>query len=211
MHDLRTCIVHGRRDVSEVETFGMVLKRLRLRKGFKKQEDLARKLKMKGRGSIDPWERDLYRPASIEKVLDIADALGLDDAERRELLTAYDPVTYPSVAESAYPRCDCYAQEQLPDNYIERPEILAAVREWLLNIAPTRAKTSTAKQTIALHGMGGIGKSVIARALCDDPLLQAAFPDGILFAKLGKTPNTRSKLRTWIDTLGGTISENAPT
>src|SRR6266481_1805368 len=105
LHNLRTCVGYRRRDTSKVETFGMALKRLRLRKGFKKQEDLARKLKMKGRGSIDPWERDLYRPASIEKVLEIADTLGLDDAERRELLTAYDPVTYPSVAESAFPRC----------------------------------------------------------------------------------------------------------
>ena len=37
----------------------------------------------------------------------------------------------------------------------------------------------------ALHGMGGIGKSVVARALCDDPAVQAAFPDGILWATLG--------------------------
>ena len=34
--------------------------------------------------------------------------------------------------------------------------------------------------------MGGIGKTVMARALCDDPKVQLAFPDGILWATLGK-------------------------
>ena len=63
----------------------------------------------------------------------------------------------------------------------------------------------------ALHGMGGIGKSVLARALCDDPEVQAAFPDGILWATLGQTPDLLARLREWIDVLGGIVSETAPT
>ena len=63
----------------------------------------------------------------------------------------------------------------------------------------------------ALHGMGGIGKSVLARALCDDPAVQAAFPDGILWATLGQTPDLIGRLREWIDALGGSVSEIAPT
>jgi hypothetical protein len=50
----------------------------------------------------------------------------------------------------------------------------------------------------ALHGMGGIGKSVLARALCDDPDVQTAFPDVILWATLGQTPDLVGRLREWI-------------
>jgi hypothetical protein len=59
----------------------------------------------------------------------------------------------------------------------------------------------------ALHGMGGIGKSVLARALCDDPAVQAAFPDVILWATLGQTPDLIGRRREWIDALGGIVSE----
>jgi hypothetical protein len=32
-----------------------------------------------------------------------------------------------------------------------------------------------------LHGMGGIGKTVLAQALCHDEVVQQAFPDGIIW------------------------------
>jgi hypothetical protein len=62
--------------------------------------------------------------------------------------------------------------------------------------------------------MGGIGKSVLARALCEDSEVQATFPDGILWTTLGQevTPSELlSKLRAWIEALGGIVSETAPT
>ena len=62
--------------------------------------------------------------------------------------------------------------------------------------------------------MGGIGKTVVARALCDDKTVQAAFPDGILWATLGKDVTQADiidKLRDWIANLGGGTSEKAPT
>ena len=59
--------------------------------------------------------------------------------------------------------------------------------------------------------MGGIGKSVMARALCDDPLVREAFPHGILWTTLGQEPNLAERMREWIHALGGVISENAPT
>jgi hypothetical protein len=46
---------------------------------------------------------------------------------------------------------------------------------------------------------GGIGKSVLARALCDAPDIKAAFADGILWATLGQTPDLIARLREWID------------
>ena len=47
----------------------------------------------------------------------------------------------------------------------------------------------------AVHGMGGIGKTVAVRALCDDPHVQAAYPDGILWAAVGQTPDLAARLR----------------
>ena len=76
-----------------------------------------------------------------------------------------------------------------------------------------RALTSAiqVKRAEVLHGMGGVGKSVLARALCDDPAVQAAFPDGILWATLGQTPDLTARLHEWIDELRGTVDQMAPT
>ncbi len=107
-------------------------------------------------------------------------------------------------------RKDFYRQIPYPTNFVPRPELLVEVRQALLADTAALALTSAIKMD-ALHGMGGIGKSVMARALCDDPAVQAAFPDGILWTTLGQTPELIPRLREWIDTLGGTVSEIAPT
>jgi hypothetical protein len=110
-------------------------------------------------------------------------------------------------------RCDFYRHIPLPPNYIPRPELLTEVRERLLRGTGGLALTSAiqVKQADVLHGMGGIGKSVLARALCDAPDVQAAFPDGILWATLGQTPDLTARLREWIETLGGIVGQTAPT
>lgn len=100
-------------------------------------------------------------------------------------------------------RRDFFRHINLPANYIPRPDLLAALRGALLAEA----------DGIALHGLGGIGKSVMARALCDDEATQAAFPDGILWASIGQDAtddDLKSKLRAWVEALGGTISGSAP-
>jgi NB-ARC domain/TIR domain/APAF-1 helical domain len=109
-------------------------------------------------------------------------------------------------------RYDCYQQITLPTNYLERAGVLAEIRAVLLANAPIVALTSAIKgKPTALHGMGGIGKSVIARALCDDLAVREAFPDGILWATLGQTPNLPSQLRLWIEALGGKMRTNVST
>jgi nucleoside phosphorylase len=109
-------------------------------------------------------------------------------------------------------RHDCYQLVSLPPHYIERAQVLAEVRKVLLDKASPIAPTSAIMATpVALHGMGGIGKTAIARALCDDPTVQQAFPDSILWATLGQAPDLIGELRLWIQALGGAVNESAPT
>lgn len=117
-----------------------------------------------------------------------------------KLLAKFDSEDAPSLPAG---RRDFYRHVNLPANFVPRPELLAEIRAALL----------ARDDGLALHGMGGIGKSVMARALCDDPELQTAFPDGILWVSLGQEPredDIRSRLRAWVETLGGVVGESAP-
>lgn len=107
-------------------------------------------------------------------------------------------------------RCDFYQHIPLPPNLVDRSELLAEVRSTLLaDINGGAVAFTSAIRVDALHGMGGIGKSVMARILCEAPEIQAAFPDGILWATLGQTPDLNTHLHEWIvEGLRGTINEN---
>jgi WD40 repeat protein len=69
----------------------------------------------------------------------------------------------------------------LPANFVPRPEVLAALRAALITDAGTGQIGLT-----ALEGMGGIGKTVLAQALCQDEVVQQAFPDGIIWVTAGR-------------------------
>ena len=106
-------------------------------------------------------------------------------------------------------RCDFYEHlVDYPTYYVPRPEILGQVCQALLT--NDKGAHNSLMQVNALHGMGGIGKTVIIRALCDDKLIRNRFVDGILLATL-KTETTTEELhewlRDWIKTLGGVITE----
>lgn len=109
-------------------------------------------------------------------------------------------------------RRDFYQHVAMPPNYVPRGPVLAALAKLLLSDHKAVALTSgMLAKPAALHGMGGVGKSVLARALCNDPEIRAAFPDGILWTTLGQTPNLKSCLREWLDALGVSVPESAPT
>src|ERR1035438_10855545 len=69
----------------------------------------------------------------------------------------------------------------LPNNFVDRPEILTDLRNALFQDAPNRNIALT-----ALQGMGGIGKTVLAQALCHNEVVQHAYPDGIFWFTIGK-------------------------
>src|ERR1039457_4153402 len=69
----------------------------------------------------------------------------------------------------------------LPDNFVDRAEILTDLRNALFQDAPNRNIALT-----ALQGMGGIGKTVLAQALCHNEVVRYAYPDGIFWFTIGK-------------------------
>lgn len=102
------------------------------------------------------------------------------------------------------PRRDFYRHVPLPapERYVARTEALDAIRAALLSGEGARG--------LALHGMPGAGKSVLARVLCEDPEVRVAFPDGILWATLGRDADVPTRLREWLSALGAPTAPNGP-
>jgi hypothetical protein len=109
-----------------------------------------------------------------------------------------------SIATKDSQRNDFYQHIPFPLNYVRRKELLGDIKSAVL-------KSDTKRSITAIHGMGGIGKSVMARALCEDTEVQNHFMDGILWARVGQQPDLNTRLREWIIALGGMIEESSPT
>lgn len=95
----------------------------------------------------------------------------------------------------------------LPDLYIGRFSSLEKLRQSLCGTADTTTLTTV------IHGMGGLGKTVLARAACNDPVLRKTFADGILWATVGQNPKTegmhprvQEMQSNWITALHGNSS-----
>lgn len=65
----------------------------------------------------------------------------------------------------------------LPPNFICRPAETTQLREFLTSDAADM-------RMVGIHGMGGLGKSVLAQAICHDDVIQDAFPDGIIWLSM---------------------------
>jgi NB-ARC domain/SEFIR domain len=71
-----------------------------------------------------------------------------------------------------------------PAYFSSREELLAHATTTLLT--PNRAN---AARMVGLVGMGGTGKSVLARELARDDQIARAYPDGVVWLELGPTPD----------------------
>lgn len=86
----------------------------------------------------------------------------------------------------------------LPMHFVPRLEIIKRLRDALLN-SPAAV---SALPITALHGLGGVGKTILAATLAHDPVIQERFPDGVLWVTLGQQPDLLSLQRGWIEALG---------
>lgn len=77
-----------------------------------------------------------------------------------------------------------FMPEQPPEDFVERPELIEPLIKSLL----VTDDASTVGLAAAFRGAGGYGKTTLARAVCHDPRIRRAFPDGILWVTLGERP-----------------------
>ena len=82
-----------------------------------------------------------------------------------------------------------------PLNYLPRPAELEALKKLVLaeqnSSVVIAGKAQPASPRIGVHGMGGIGKSVLAVAVVREPEVLEAFPDGIFWVTIGQTPQMK--------------------
>jgi WD40 repeat protein len=83
----------------------------------------------------------------------------------------------------------------LPPHFVPRPAAVASLRAALLADVERPVVISAARRTAAVHGMGGIGKTVLAAAFVRDCAARRAFTDGIVWITLGQTPDLLAAMR----------------
>ncbi|MEO1288413.1 MAG: TIR domain-containing protein, partial [Chloroflexota bacterium] len=82
-------------------------------------------------------------------------------------------------------RVPFYGVPDLPEHFVERPEVFEQMKTQLLD----EARDNPVAITTSLVGAGGFGKTTLASALCHDEDVQTAFDDGVLWVTLGENPN----------------------
>ena len=90
----------------------------------------------------------------------------------------------------------------LPLRYVERPEHLDAIVAKILRTTAEEEGLPGVRTAMALQGMGGVGKTVLAGAAVRDDRIRQAFPRGIYWITVGQTPDIsdlQRRLLAWLD------------
>ena len=88
----------------------------------------------------------------------------------------------------------------MPARFVERPTEYGRLRDLILGAGRDRHVAISGRA--ALAGAGGFGKTSLAIAVCHDPDIAAAFPDGILWITLGERPDVIDRLNALYEVLG---------
>jgi NB-ARC domain/TIR domain len=92
------------------------------------------------------------------------------------------------LSEPVAPMGRLIAVPSLPPHFLRRQDRLRALKDAVLaDLHRPVVITGTAVRT-GIHGMGGIGKSVLASALARDHEVRRAFPDGVYWVGIGQNP-----------------------
>lgn len=89
---------------------------------------------------------------------------------------------------------------KLPSYYLPRTELLSSLRQKLTAHKTTVLTSPNPK--VGVHGMGGVGKSILGMALANDYFVRRTFKDGILWLSVGsepKLPKLWSTLAEYLD------------
>lgn len=87
----------------------------------------------------------------------------------------------------------------LPSHLVDRLEVVNQIKHRLLEV---RTHRSGFLDVSVIHGLGGVGKTVLAARLAHDEAVIARFSDGILWADLDQESDALPCLSEWIQSLG---------
>src|SRR6185436_14283863 len=95
-----------------------------------------------------------------------------------------------------------FTAPNLPKEFVNRPAAVKAIVGKMLDAK----RESPLAATTALVGIGGIGKTTLAMALCHDQEIKEAFLDGILYITVGQTPDLLTLITNQIQELTSTTN-----
>jgi len=106
---------------------------------------------------------------------------GLSLQQRSEILGAPPQWKVEKLKKNAY-------IPNLPSHLLERSTDLDTLKNLVLSCTSQSVGITGTALKVGVHGMGGIGKSVLATMLARDREVRAAFPDGVFWITLGQEP-----------------------
>jgi transcriptional regulator with XRE-family HTH domain len=107
----------------------------------------------------------------------------------------------PDTARTDDPRAKPGSAPPIPSLLIGREEAIRHLEE-RLGLAGGGEDRIPLHRVTAVHGWPGVGKTSLTSALAHDLKLTADFPDGVLWASLGQTPDLLAVLAGWGRALG---------
>jgi len=87
------------------------------------------------------------------------------------------------------------AVPSLPPHFLPRRDEITRLGETVLADVQRPTVITSAKQTTALQGMGGVGKSVIAAAFARATEMRRAFTDGVIWLTIGENPDPSANMK----------------
>ena len=77
----------------------------------------------------------------------------------------------------------------LPANHLPRPDVVGAVLQQLCVPRPAAPGVLVAASILGVHGMGGMGKTVLCQLVCKSPRVRYRFPGGIFWLTISEEPD----------------------
>ncbi|GAB4550108.1 MAG: hypothetical protein OHK0023_15490 [Anaerolineae bacterium] len=97
------------------------------------------------------------------------------------------------IEQDTAPMGKLYGVPNLPDTFIRRPELDTLRRA--VTVDADQAIVIASKQVVnALYGVGGIGKTTLASALCRACEVRRVFPDGAIWVECGENASIEAKM-----------------
>lgn len=155
------------------------------------------------------WALDLGKP--VNPVLRLGDYPDLPDELRLlDVPDFRDDGRYPErletlarqLSEPVPPMGKLVGVPSLPQHLLERPDRLRALKDAVLADLRRTAVVTGEPHRHGLHGMGGIGKSVLATMLARDTEVRRAFPDGVVWLPVGRQANPSELMRSLARSFG---------